>query len=503
LGENVTTIHPRARFVALLAITGAVATGATGAATASAADTSPFQSFHSRPDLHPPKITIGKRASGTAPGYIFTAPRPIPDGPQQGPLILDSSGHVVWFHPVKKGLTSVDFQAQRYKGKPVLTWSERPVINGTQIFEGAADQQFDVIFNSKYKEIRRLQATGAGVHTQIHEFLLTKRNAVVVGYRFLTLDASKEGGSTKQTVIDAVVQVVSLKTNRVVFNWHSIAHVPLSSSVLKADPKLAYDYFHLNSVSLTRDHNLLISARHTNAAYKVSLKTGKVIWTLGGKHSDFKLSPDAQFYYQHDVVDRGKGVYTMFDNHLSDFDQTHGTQSRGLVLQLRLKKRGANTASLKRQYLVPGRVSGSQGNFEQLPNGNVFIGWGISPFASEFSAAGKLLYDFSMPSGSLQSYRTFRYRFSGSPDTQPALVASRKDGEVTAFASWNGTTTTRSWALMAGSRKGHLGKVASGPKRNFEVKLKARTNAPLVRVLALDGKGKVIGSSPMVRPKKG
>jgi hypothetical protein len=500
----VNTIHPRARFVALLAIAGAVATAATGAATASAADTSPFQSFHSRPDLHPPKITIAKRASGTAPGYIFSAPRPAPDGPQQGPLILDSSGHVVWFHPVKKGLTSVDFQAQRYKGKPVLTWSERPVINGVQIFEGAADQQFDVIFDSRYKEIRRVQATGPGVHTQIHEFLLTKNNnAIVVGYRFLKRDARAEGGSSNQTVIDAVVQVVSLKTNRVVFNWHSIDHVPLSSAVLKADPKLAYDYFHLNSVSVTSDHNLLISARHTSAVYKVSLKTGKVIWTLGGKHSDFKIGPKAEFWYQHDVVDRGKGVYTMFDNHLSDFDQTHGKQSRGLVLQLRLKKHGASTASLKRQYLVPGRASGSQGNFEQLSNGNVFIGWGISPFASEFSPAGKLLYDFSMPSSNLQSYRTFRYRFRGSPDTQPALVASREDGEVTAFASWNGTTTTRSWALMAGSRKGHLGKVASGPKRNFEVKLKAKTDAPLVRVLALDAKGKVIGTSPIVRPKKG
>jgi hypothetical protein len=495
----VTILHSRARRLAPIIAAGAVGAGLL-AAPAGAYQT---KFYHSRKDLRPPKITVDDGPSGVSPGYVFTAPRPSPGGPQMGPLILDNGSHVVWFHPVKKGLTAVDFQRQSYRGKPALTWSERPTIHGANIFAGAADQQFDVIWSPQYKEIRRLQATGPGVHTQLHEFLLTKNNnAIVVGYRFLKGDARKEGGSANQTFIDAVVQVVSLRTNRVLFNWHSINHVPLSTSLVKADPKQAYDYFHLNSVNVTKDHNLLISARHTSAFYKVSLKTGKVIWTCGGKNSDFKFGPNAQFFYQHDVVDRGKGIYTMFDNHQSEFDNSHGTQSRGLSLQLRLRN-GGNTATLRKQFVVPNRPAGSQGNYQILPDGHVFIGWGIQPYASEFTSSGKLLWDFSVPGIQFQSYRTFKYPWTGAPDTNPALVASRKDGEVTAFTSWNGDTRTKSWALMAGTRVGHLGKHAEVTKTRFEAKLKANTDAPVVRVLALDANHKIIGVSPVVKPKEG
>ena len=78
------------------------------------------RSFVSEPDLKPPIVTITTPAHGTAPGYVFFAPKK--GLPQSGPLILDNRGEPVWFDPSAAGAT--DFRVQRYKGKPVLTWWE-------------------------------------------------------------------------------------------------------------------------------------------------------------------------------------------------------------------------------------------------------------------------------------------------------------------------------------------------------------------------------------------
>ena len=39
----------------------------------------------------------------------------------------------------------------------------------------------------------------------------------------------------------------------------------------------------MNAVSIDDDGNLLLSARHTSAVYKIDRRTGTVVWRLGGK----------------------------------------------------------------------------------------------------------------------------------------------------------------------------------------------------------------------------
>ena len=48
------------------------------------------QRFRSRPDLEPPAITVDRRAGGTAPGYVFLAPKR--GNGLDGPMIVDSRG---------------------------------------------------------------------------------------------------------------------------------------------------------------------------------------------------------------------------------------------------------------------------------------------------------------------------------------------------------------------------------------------------------------------------
>jgi outer membrane protein assembly factor BamB len=60
-------------------------------------------------------------------------------------------------------------------------------------------------------------------------------------------------------------------------------HVPVTYSEYAVPGNGAtFDYFHGNSIALTSDGNLLISARNTSAVYDVNHTTGAVIWELGG-----------------------------------------------------------------------------------------------------------------------------------------------------------------------------------------------------------------------------
>ena len=60
--------------------------------------------FKSRPDLDPPIVNVTVGAHDTAAGYTFVASKngPGEDGiGQDGPRVLDDSGHVVWFRPTQ------------------------------------------------------------------------------------------------------------------------------------------------------------------------------------------------------------------------------------------------------------------------------------------------------------------------------------------------------------------------------------------------------------------
>ena len=94
-----------------------------GEALGAAAAPGDTRHYVSRPDLHPPKLTVVRRGK-TADGSLFLAPSSGPG--QRGVLIADEAGEPIWFHPTTPQ-TAMNFRTGVYHGKPVLTWtSSRP-----------------------------------------------------------------------------------------------------------------------------------------------------------------------------------------------------------------------------------------------------------------------------------------------------------------------------------------------------------------------------------------
>jgi hypothetical protein len=449
------------------------------------------QRFRSRPDLSPPIIDVVTQAHDTAPGYIFVAAKngPGEDSPaQDGPLILDNSGEPVWFHPLhNEDRDTMDFKVQDYRGEPVLTWWE-----GVHTGYGRGEY---VLLDRSYREVIRVRA-GNGYRGDHHEFLITPQDTALLDiYGLVRMDLSSVGGPKDGGVLDGIVQEVDIETGEVLFEWHSLEHVGLDEAYAKPpkNPKWPFDYFHINSIDVDHDSNLLVSARRTSAIYKIDRRTGEVIWRLGGKKSDFEMGPGTRTAWQHDARRQPDGTITIFDNGDVKFDE----QSNGIVLEL---DEDRMTATLMRKYPHPdGQLAGTQGSMQVLPNGNVFIGWGSNPLFSEFSREGKLLFNASFPP-EVESYRAFRFPWSGHPGEDPAVVAeSGPDDEVTVYASWNGATEVATWQVLAGPDPDRLRPVASAPRDGFETAIAVHTAEPYIGAQAKHRSGRVLGTSKPIK----
>ena len=448
--------------------------------------------FRSRPDLSAPVVEVTMLAGGVAPGHVFAAAK---NGPgeeypaQDGPMILDNEGRPVWLRPVaKEAEDAMDFKVQRYRGEPVLTW--------WQGVHGGFGRGEYLILDASYREVARVRA-GNGLDGDHHEFLITDRDTALIGiYGRTTRDLSPFGGPANGAVLDGIVQEIDIETGRVLFEWHSLDHVGLDeSSYEPSDLDNAFDYFHINSIDVDDDENLLVSARRTSAVYKIDRETGEVIWRLGGQKSDFTMGEGARFVYQHDARRRPDGTISVFDNRAGAMEEP----SRGVVLEL---DEEAMEATLVREYVHPGGTFAIfQGNVQTLPNGNAFVGWGSAPYLSEHGRDGEILFDARFPDEA-ESYRAFRHPWKGLPKDRPAVAAeSGSKGRVTLYASWNGATEVAAWEALAGpgSDPGGLESVGSAPRKGFETAITFSTEEPYVAARARDRSGRVLGTSEAVK----
>jgi hypothetical protein len=442
--------------------------------------------------LRPPQVEVLKRGHHLAGGLIFVAPKPTRSAKpeqidQQGPMIVDDRGRPVWFKPLPRGVTATDVRVQHYRGKPVLTWAQGKSTGGPGHSKGV-----DVIADTSYHVIARIHA-GDGLAADQHEFLLTPYGtALITSYNRRPADLSSVGGPVDGSVYEGVVQEIDIATGRVVFEWHSLDHVALDESfhALPEKPSAPWDYFHINSINLDHDGNLLISARQTSTVYKIDHRTGQVIWRLGGKRSDFRLGPNVYFDYQHNAVPVGRHTVRIFDN------ESHGQpgqpDSRVIWVHLNPRKR---SATLVRSVTHPEEVSaGSQGNAQELPDRHLFVGWGSLGRFSEFNRAGRLLFDAELPSG-YETYRAYRNRWVGRPDTRPHVAISGSGDGLRIDAIWNGATEVARWRILGGSSRSSLSRIGEAAWNGLDTAVTIAGRPRYLRAVALDASGEVIGRS--------
>lgn len=370
------------------------------------------------PPVGPPTYTVNVNDPSGDHGLIFytTGPSPAAVGlsnpvidPALAPVqpsslvIAEKSGKVVWRHTAAEGHSVGDFRTQFYRGHKVLTWWE-----GSD--DGGHGSGADYIADSHYRIIKKVELP-EGYEADIHEFrLIPGGRALITSYQTVTHNLSSIGGPKNAQMYNCLAFVVDLGTGRVLDRWSALAHIPLSYTRARRPlpGQTVYDPYHMNSIALDPQGNLVISFRNLSAIYDVALRTGKINWVLGGAHPTLRSGPGVEFAFQHDAEFVSPTTLQLFnDNAMGQNDPNDPVQLvQGLssVEQLRIDTRDRR-ATLVHNWTHPDDlVAIAMGNAQALPHGHTFVGWGSAPRISEFNAHGKLVYDASLPN---PTYRAF------------------------------------------------------------------------------------------------
>jgi Arylsulfotransferase (ASST) len=440
------------------------------------------QVFKSRPDLAPPVIIVDVPASSAAvPGVVLTNAAAGPG--QQGGLIIDRSGQLVWFFPAS---AVHNLQMQFYKGEPVLTWFQGVLLDG----HGLGDYK---LYDAAYREVTQVRATG-GYQGDLHEFLLTKTgSALFTCYGLATADLSNVGGAKDGHYYYGVIQEVDVATGELLFQWRSDEHVNFDESYVPVatGSRAPWDYFHINSIDVDpADDNLIVSSRNTWTAYKIDRGSGAVLWRLGGKHSDFAMSPGTHFAFQHDVRRHPDGTVTLFDDEGGPPDEA--SQSRGLVLALDEQARAVEF--IRQYHHSPPVLTQVLGSVQDLDDGHRFVGWGQSSDFTEYDTSGRAVFDGRL-APSTSSYRAFKQEWEGHPAEPPAIAVVAGIGKATVYASWNGATGLDQWSVLGGAHPDQLHALGVARCAGFETAITVPAPPSYLAVEAIDRAGAAVGRS--------
>ncbi len=490
----------------------------------------PHHEFVSRPDLMPPVIQVTRGPAWSADQeqeerLTLITPNYGNPTPSDGATILDATGELVWLSPSDEDDPEdwyFDLRVQEYDGEQVLT-----SYRGTN--EKGRGNGDVVIMDQSYEEIARV-TTGGSLgpgHVDFHDTTITPEGTMLVGSYVPTPgDLSSVGGPAEGFIEDAVIQEIDIATGEVVFEWSALDHVPLTETMMdferkrdqeaESDPEAPelgtaeekpFDYFHINSITEDDDGSLLVSARNTNAVYKLDRDSGEVEWTLGGNATDFEMGEGTVFSWQHDAHRAPDGTLTLLDNHAGGDD---GNEESSRALRLALDER-AMTAEVATEYLPPAeRIAGSMANAQELEDGGMHVGWGARPLYSRFTADGELIYDVCHGDecmdgdeeygGGGGTYRAYLAAWEGRPATDPDVVVQdgeENDGGPVAYVSWNGATEVAQWRLVAGADEASAEEVATVDRDGFETAMPVPDEAAEASYLALealDESGEVLGT---------
>lgn len=463
--------------------------------------------FHSEPTLTPQRVcmNLGVRTHATGSGgYLFLTPG------YAGLGIFKDNGTLVWWHPLPAGTPLEDnLSVVRLWGHPYLAvWAGGPQSVGRSyggrfyINEGRV-----LLFDRHYRQVGTITAGGpfSADRIDMHEFRITPQGDALIG---IDDPVRRTVHGHAVTVLQYVVQKLSLiraaggsiQTGRVLFQWDSLQHVPVSASHAP-DPGAGrvWDYFHGNSIAQDTDGNLIVSSRNTWGIYKVDVRTGAIIWQVGAR-GDSQLS--RPWCYQHDVTPLGAGEYSVYDDGGLGYGcYSNGTwhPSRGVIFRvtghparIQLTHSYSHRPSVHSAYL---------GSTQQLPGGEVLVDWGTVPTITQYSRSGRVLMDLSL---SRDSYRGFRFPWVGLPSAPPSAAAEIHNGGTQVWASWNGSTEVAAWQVLGGATASTM--AAIGPparKTGFETSIVLPRRWPLVAVRALNARGQILATSGTVTPGLG
>jgi len=367
-----------------------------------------------------PAFTVTAHDPGAvAEGYLFLNTTEVSTNVGSFAMILRNDGTPVWYQRMTN--VAIDFKplpngllhsAEFYH---TLSWTGGGVVNHRILDENST--------------LRETISTGNGYLPESHDIeVLPNGNVLLLSYYQSQMDLSQvaTGAYPNALVAGAVLQELNAQRD-VVWQWRSwdyYAFQTYYAPVLGRMPNLknpVLDSFHINSVTMDSDENLLVSNFPVDVQ-KINRQTGEVVWRLGGFGNQFtfvNVNPVEALghFAAHSVTRLPNGTILLYCN--SDQQATRSSKVYEYALDETNK-----VARLVWSYAPNPAVYGwHAGNAQRLPNGNTLIGWGGGgivpgvggitnrqvPACTEVTPSGRVVFELKFNDPMVASYRAFRF----------------------------------------------------------------------------------------------
>lgn len=281
------------------------------------------------------------------------------------------------------------------------------------------------------------------IKTDSHDFLiLANGNYMLIGKDAQTEDYSGKKlfknktltGSRKMVVKYDVIQELT-PDKRLVFQWSSRPfYKPEDADPCFYNDTSAIDVTHFNSLDIDKNGNLLISTRYFHQVIKVRRSDGQLMWRMGGKDADLKITnDDLPFYGQHDARYINEERITLFDNGYGSDSLKHNVRALEYLIDDHSK-----TARLVWSYHPEKKiVSDAAGNVNRYGNTDLTLlnygnieGWAAPNITFEVVDKSTKVLEQVYFADTCASYRAFFYPKLSCKIKQPALKLIQRDGKT-------------------------------------------------------------------------
>ncbi|NDC41077.1 MAG: hypothetical protein EBZ77_05930 [Chitinophagia bacterium] len=347
-------------------------------------------------------------ADSTDPSYLISAPFGINVWRHGQLLIMNMKGEIV-YQQLVPGMT-YGFRPWTIDGKTYYSY----IINDTDTYHIpriALTAGYAVLLDSNLNEIKRLHlAEGHGLQVpakqglDLHDIILLSENHYYVSAVYV-----RPGNNIPDSVPHhpnikvASLLIQEINNGQLVWQWDASKYPEFYATSLRHnhfnDTTMVQDFMHFNTLIMDPyDSNLVCSFRDMNQVIKIDRHSGKILWRLGGRHSDYALQPGQVFLGQHNVTITGPHQYMMLDN------GDTVTRKRSRIAEFTLDE-ARHTVTAYKATDLPSPFVQQMGSIAKTSKG-FLIGGGIAGYVVEADpVTGKKSFELT---ATMPSYRVYK-----------------------------------------------------------------------------------------------
>jgi hypothetical protein len=307
-------------------------------------------------------------ASGSdpSPGYVvFAAGR-------YG-LVIDNTGRVVWYRRFPNG-PGLNFMAQ-----PTSRYVVRPPTPEAGDIEPWLE--LDPLGN-----VTRTLTCAGGLQPRLHDLILQADGSYwLLCDETRTMDLTSVGGVAAAHVTGTVIQHLAA-SGAPLFQWSPFEHFAITDLEPAERTGADVNWTHGNALDMDVDGNLIVSFRNLSELTKIDVRSGSVMWRMGGRRNQFTFldAGTPAFSHQHGVRAYAPHGILLLDN---IGDPTASWAERYIVDE------ATRTARLTRSYgSTPAAITQIGGSTQDLSGGSTLVSFGTAGRVEEYDGAGNVTW---------------------------------------------------------------------------------------------------------------